>query len=65
VRAVSILRGIKVLGAERVCFGSDSPFALMHVEVAMYHALLEGEVTEEEKADIMGRNVLRVLGIEG
>jgi len=65
VRAVSILRGIKALGAKRVCFGSDSPFALMHVEVAMYHALLEGEVMEEEKADIMGRNVLRVLGIEG
>jgi len=62
VRAVSILAAIQALGAQRVCFGSDTPFALMHVEVAMYKALLEGEVSAAGKADIMGRNILRVLG---
>jgi len=62
VRAISVLAAIKALGAKRVCFGSDTPFALMHVEVAMYNALLDGEVSEDEKADIMGRNILRVLG---
>jgi predicted TIM-barrel fold metal-dependent hydrolase len=59
----SILNAVKVLGAARVCFGSDTPFALMHVCVAMYDALLDGEVTPQEKAQIMGGNLLRLLGV--
>ena len=59
----SILEAIKALGAGRVCFGSDTPFALMHVCVAMYDAMLDGEVTSEEKAQIMGGNVLRLFGL--
>ncbi|NLE45942.1 MAG: amidohydrolase family protein [Chloroflexi bacterium] len=62
VRDISILSAIKTLGPRRVCFGSDTPFALMHVEVAKYRALLDGEVDEEGQADIMGRNILRFLG---
>jgi len=58
----SILKAVRTLGAARVSFGSDTPFALMHVCVAMYHALLEGEVTPEQKAQIMGDNILRLLG---
>ena len=61
VRAVNILKAVKKLGPERVCFGSDTPFALMHVEVAMYNALLEGEVTPEEKALVMGGNIARLF----
>ncbi len=57
----SVLDAIKTLGAGRVCFGSDTPFALMHVCVAEYKALLDGEVTPEEKAQIMGGNLLRLL----
>ena len=49
------------LGANRIGFGSDTPFALMHVCVAEYNALLDGEVTPEEKAQIMGGNILRLL----
>ena len=58
-----ILEAIKVLGADRVCFGSDTPFALMHVCVAMYDALLDGEVTAGQKGQIMGGNLLRLFGV--
>jgi predicted TIM-barrel fold metal-dependent hydrolase len=63
VRAVNILKAVQRLRAERVCFGSDTPFALMHVEIAMYNALLEGEVTPDEKALIMGDNITRLFGL--
>jgi hypothetical protein len=35
----------------------------MHVCVAEYNALLDGEVTPEEKAQIMGGNILRLLAV--
>jgi predicted TIM-barrel fold metal-dependent hydrolase len=63
VAARQILKAIKTLGASRVCFGSDTPFALMHVEKAKYDALLDGEVTTSEKAQVMGGNIARVLGL--
>jgi len=62
VMHTSVLNAVKTLGADRVSFGSDTPFALMHVCVAMYNALLDGEVTPEQKAQIMGGNILRLLG---
>jgi predicted TIM-barrel fold metal-dependent hydrolase len=58
-----VVNAIRTLGADRVCFGSDTPFALMHVCVAEYNALLDGEVTENEKAQIMGGNILRLFGL--
>ena len=61
VHHTSVLDAIKTLGASRVCFGSDTPFALMHVCVAEYNALLDGEVTPQEKAQIMGGNLLRLV----
>jgi predicted TIM-barrel fold metal-dependent hydrolase len=63
VSHTAILEAVKTLGAGRVCFGSDTPYALMHVCVAMYNALLDGEVTKEEKAQIMGGNLLKLLGV--
>jgi len=63
VRAVNILRAIKTLGAVRVCFGSDTPYALMHVELAMYRALLQDEVSESEKELVLGGNIARLFGI--
>ncbi|MCK5117944.1 MAG: amidohydrolase family protein [Candidatus Latescibacteria bacterium] len=65
IRAVRVLQAIKTLGSTRVCFGSDTPFALMHVEVAKYHALLDGEVSEEEKYHVMAGNMARLLGLSG
>ena len=46
INPISVLNAVKTLGAERVCFGSDTPFGLMRVRVAMYNALLDGEVTK-------------------
>jgi predicted TIM-barrel fold metal-dependent hydrolase len=64
VRAVAILKAIQTLGADRVCFGSDTPFALMHVGVAKYEALLESEVTPAEKELVMAGNIARLMGLE-
>jgi len=65
VRAIKILSAIKTLGADRVCFGSDTPFALMHVELAMYKALMEDELTPGKQSKVMGGNIARLfkLGI--
>jgi predicted TIM-barrel fold metal-dependent hydrolase len=63
VRAVNILKAIKTLGAERVCFGSDTPFAMMHVELAMYEALMRDEVTPKERALILGGNIARLFNL--
>ncbi|KPK48544.1 MAG: amidohydrolase [Planctomycetes bacterium SM23_25] len=63
VRAPAVLAAIRTLGAERVCFGSDTPFDLMHVELARYRALLGGEVGDDEKAAVLGGNVARLFGL--
>jgi hypothetical protein len=64
VRAVAVLKAIKTLGADRVCFGSDTPFALMHVELAKYNALLEDEVTPAEWQMVMAGNIARLMGLD-
>jgi predicted TIM-barrel fold metal-dependent hydrolase len=63
VQATKILKAVKTLGAGRVCFGSDTPFALMHVEIAKYNALLDGEVTPAEKELILGGNIAGLFKI--
>jgi len=65
VRDRPILKAIHTLGADRVCFGSDTPFALMRVELAKYRALLDGEVSDDEKALVMGGNIARLFGLQG
>lgn len=64
VRATAVLNAIHTLGAERVCFGSDTPFNLMHVEVAMYRALLEDEISPDEIEMVMSGNISRILGVK-
>lgn len=63
VRAIPILTAIETLGADRVCFGSDTPFELMHVELAKYRALLDGEVSEADRDLVLGGNVARLFGL--
>ncbi|MBZ0281476.1 MAG: amidohydrolase, partial [Anaerolineae bacterium] len=64
LRHINVLKAIKQLGADRVCFGSDYPFNLMHVEVAAYQALMDGECSAEEQAMIWAGNISRVLQLE-
>lgn len=63
VRFEAVFRAVKHLGAERVCFGSDTPFAMMHVSVAAYKALLHDDLTPQEYASVMGGNIARALGV--
>ena len=63
VRALRIRKAIRTLGADRVSFGSDTPFALLHVERAKVDALLDGEVSDEEKGLVLGGNIARLFGL--
>jgi predicted TIM-barrel fold metal-dependent hydrolase len=56
----AILDAVRVLGPERVCFGSDTPFGLMHVELARYRALL-AELDERNRGLVMGGAIARLL----
>ncbi len=55
-----VRKAIRILGAERVCFGSDTPFAYPDVEVAAYLQLLRDE-PEKSRSQIMGENIQRFL----
>ena len=59
----AVLKAIVALGTDRVCFGSDAPFRRPHVVLAAYNASLGGEVTEDEKALVMGGNIARLFGL--
>jgi hypothetical protein len=63
VQMVSVNRAIRALGSKRVCFGSDTPFAFMHVQLAAYRALLE-DFTDEDRENIMVRNIARVFDLK-
>lgn len=64
IRHINVLKAIKIVGANRLCFGSDAPFNLIHIEVAAYQALLQDDFKRDERLAVMGGNILRVLGIE-
>ena len=61
--ARAVLKAIGLLGADRVCFGTDAPFQIQHVVRATYDALLEDELSQEEKALVMGGNIARLFGL--
>jgi hypothetical protein len=58
-----ILSAIHTLGSSRVCFGSDMPFGLMHVRLAMFQALLRDH-TPSEREDVLGANIARILQLD-
>jgi predicted TIM-barrel fold metal-dependent hydrolase len=43
-----------------VCFGSDMPFRLMHVQLAMYGAMLRDH-GDADRAKILGGNMARLF----
>ena len=57
----AILEAIRVLGHERVCFGSDMPFFLMGARLAMYRQLLADRPPAVRDA-VLGGNILRIVG---
>jgi predicted TIM-barrel fold metal-dependent hydrolase len=63
VRSNPILKAIRTLGSSRICFGSDTPFEPMHVEVARYEALLDG-LSEKDRFNVMAGNIARLLSLE-
>lgn len=65
IRGPNVLAAIDTLGADRVCYGSDTPFELMRGEVARFQAMLRGAVSEEDGALVMGGNIARLFGLEG
>jgi predicted TIM-barrel fold metal-dependent hydrolase len=62
VNHIKVLEAINTLGPHRICFGSDTPFALMHVCVAMYEAMLDG-LDEKAVNAVMGQNILKLFGL--
>lgn len=56
---------IEQLGSERIVFGTDSPICNMKVELdkVKYADAYGFAVTEEDKANILGRNMQRILGL--
>jgi len=62
ISEIPILNAIGSLGADRLCFGSDMPFRLQHVQLAMYRALLR-DVSEAGRDKVLGGNLARLLKI--
>lgn len=56
---LSICNAIRRLGPERVCFGSDAPFAMVHVERAAYEAFLPDITDTKGREAIMYKNALK------
>lgn len=57
----AVLKAVKELGPDRVCFGSDMPYDSMRAWSAGYRALLKDAVSEDEAALIMGGNIKRLF----
>lgn len=56
----AITRAIRELGPDRLCFGSDTPFRMMHVQLAMYRALLE-DFDQSTCEKVLGGNLAALL----
>jgi len=64
IRHINVLKVLKKVGADRVAFGSDTPFNLMHVEVAAYYAMMEDEFSREEINAVMCENIAQFLRLQ-
>lgn len=58
-----VLVAIDRLGAERVCYGSDTPFCPTRFEYGMRQVWYQ-DLSEDDKAKVMGGNMAKVFGLE-
>lgn len=58
----AIIKAIEVLGADKVAYGSDVPFVLMNVALAIYKTILQ-KYSRSEKELIMGLNLKRLYDL--
>lgn len=56
----AMIKAIKTLNGERICFASDNPFAMLKVSVAIYTAVLE-EFDQDTKERVMYKNAKELL----
>ena len=63
VSYLGVVEAIRTLGPERICFGSDTPFALMNAERAAYEAFLPDITDERGKNLIMGGNAAALWNV--
>ena len=63
INELPILHALRQAGTDRICFGSDMPFGLMHVRLAMYRALLR-DFSPEEQAQVLGGNIAQFVGLQ-
>ena len=58
------LRAIKELGAERVLYGSDMPFAHPVPDILSITLIPESRLSDDEKTLVLGENLARLLNLE-
>ena len=61
VRFNSVVNAIRKLGASRVSFGSDTPFSIMHADLAAYKAILSDYFTKKDEKLVLGENIVRLF----
>lgn len=57
-----ILRALQQAGPTRVCFGSDTPFGMMHVRLAMVKALMR-DFSPEDHQRVFCENISQFVGL--
>jgi predicted TIM-barrel fold metal-dependent hydrolase len=62
VRMPAVWKAISTLGASRVCYGSDTPFDIMHAALGAYRALL-ADLPEQDRDLVLGGNIARLFGL--
>ena len=63
IRSVPIINAVERLGSTRICFGSDTPFELMNVEVNKYFSIFNNRISEKDLSLIMGKNILKEFNL--
>ncbi|NLS78437.1 MAG: amidohydrolase family protein [Chloroflexi bacterium] len=58
-----VLAAVQALGADRICYGSDTPFCPMRFEFGLRGVVYQ-DLSPAERANVMGGNIAHMLGTE-